>query len=63
MTVTQLAAIVGKTAWMRPVPKLLFAVKILDARTRFGHTDYLVSPISGSGETWVESTNISIWED
>lgn len=39
---------------------LKFAVTILDARARYGHLDYKVSPISGEGETWHASTAITI---
>jgi hypothetical protein len=39
---------------------LKFAVAILDARSRYGHLDYKVTPIAGNGETWHASTAISI---
>ena len=39
---------------------LKFAVLILDARSRYGHLDYKVTPIAGEGETWHASTAIKI---
>ncbi len=39
---------------------LKFVVTILDARSRYGHLDYKVTPIAGEGETWHASTAIKI---
>ena len=38
-------------------------VKILDARTRYGHLDLKVTPLAGRGEVWVERKNIQIDND
>jgi hypothetical protein len=38
----------------------LWPARILDARERFGRTDYLITPIGGSGQTWVSSERVSI---
>ena len=40
--------------------ELQFTVLILDARPRYGHLDYKVTPIAGDGETWHASTAIQI---
>ncbi len=45
---------------MIAVDDLLVEVKITDARLRFGHLDLLVTPVSGSGERWVEQHRISV---
>ena len=37
-----------------------FAVKVVDARIRFGHLDLAVSPVSGGGQRWVESHRVII---
>lgn len=39
---------------------LKFLITILDARSRYGHLDYKVTPIAGDGETWHASTAIKI---
>ena len=39
---------------------LKFSITILDARSRYGHLDYKVTPIAGDGETWHASTAITI---
>lgn len=36
---------------------------IRDARTRFGHLDLLITPISGAGERWVERKNLALAND
>lgn len=38
-------------------------VKINGARVRYGHLDLNVSPVSGTGEVWVERKNIDISND
>jgi hypothetical protein len=42
---------------------LRFAVLILDARSRYGHLDYKVTPISGEGETWHADSNITVLDN
>ena len=37
---------------------LLFPVRVLDARKVWGRVDVLISPLGGSGETWVESSKV-----
>ena len=39
---------------------LKIGVTILDARSRYGHLDYKVTPIAGEGETWHASTAITL---
>jgi hypothetical protein len=39
---------------------LVFGVTIKDARFRFGHLDYLIEPLNGSGEQWVENHRVEI---
>ena len=34
-------------------------VKITDARTVFGRIDYQVTPVNGTGSTWVESNRVT----
>ena len=38
---------------------LTVGVYIKDARVRFGHIDLLVTPIEGSGQTWVEKHRLN----
>ena len=39
---------------------LKFSITVLDARSRYGHLDYKVTPIAGDGETWHASTAITL---
>ena len=40
--------------------ELKFGVVIKDARVRFGHLDYLISPLNGDGVKWVEHHRVTI---
>jgi hypothetical protein len=40
--------------------ELQFGVLIKDSRVRFGHLDYLVSPLTGEGIKWVEHHRVII---
>lgn len=57
-----LDAYIGKTA-VYAINELSVEVEIIDARTRFGHLDLLVQPITGSGTRWVERKNLSMHQD
>jgi hypothetical protein len=35
-------------------------IRIKDARKRFGHLDFLVTPTGGLGERWIQSNRIKI---
>lgn len=37
---------------------LIVAVKVVDARFRYGHIDLKVTPLSGRGERWMESGKV-----
>lgn len=39
---------------------LSFAVTVSKARLRFGHLDLLITPVSGSGERWVEQHRVRL---
>jgi hypothetical protein len=42
------------------VDDLRVQVRITDARLRFGHLDLLVTPVSGTGERWIEQHRVQI---
>lgn len=35
-------------------------VRVNDVRARYGHLDYLVSPMAGDGKKWVQSDRVSL---
>jgi hypothetical protein len=39
---------------------LQFLVDVMDVRRRYGHTDVLVRPVAGEGETWVDTERFLI---
>lgn len=57
MTAKESAALVGKKAVMTH-GTIKINVRILDLKEHFGRVDYLVTPLSGSGQQW--SKNIEI---
>ncbi len=42
------------------VDGLIVSITVTDARFRYGHIDLKVTPISGRGERWVESTKVTL---
>lgn len=40
--------------------ELTFGVVIKDVRFRFGHLDYLVEPLNGTGTKWVENHKVQL---
>lgn len=68
MNTTELIRVIGKTGLLagrrnalgRQI-ELNVSVRITDVRnTRFGHIDYLVTPIAGEGEVWVDSERVTL---
>lgn len=43
----------------KPESRLVVPVKVLDERSRAGNRDYLVTPVGGAGQAWVEETKLS----
>jgi hypothetical protein len=46
---------IGKTAQWTPGNGLSFAVTIKDVKIAYGMKRYLVQPVNGIGETWVQT--------
>jgi hypothetical protein len=59
MTTKELARLIDCRGYML---HLGFQVDVitLDARVRFGTVDVLVTPVSGSGEVWVEASRVKL---
>lgn len=53
----ELLQAVGKRAEVS-LGGLTVLVKILDVKQSYGRTRYLVTPVTGSGEVWVEQVSI-----
>jgi hypothetical protein len=61
LTTQELAALAGQYGdWtIGPVGGLIkVRVKIVDARQVYGRLEYLVTPLKGSGEAWVQSVEL-----
>jgi hypothetical protein len=64
MTLAEYAPYIGRTALLQDVLEKGFtvAVRILDVRSSFGRIDVKVTPIVGSGDTWVNITRVVVKE-
>jgi hypothetical protein len=58
MNAKQLAEKIGTKTTLH-IEKLQIQVTILDGRQTFGRTEYLVSPLSGTGEQWVTTDRLT----
>lgn len=59
-TMSEMAKNVGKYGTYGVGSGLSFRVRITDARERFGETDYLIVPVTGTGEQWVASHKVKV---
>ena len=57
-TATELHSAIGKVADYNKIDGVSFTVTIIDARERFGNTDYLIAPLSGTGSLWVSHWSV-----
>ena len=48
---------IGKQGWIE-FGKLMVDVKILDYKRSYGRDRWLVTPVSGSGQVWVENVRL-----
>jgi hypothetical protein len=62
MTTSQSSELIGKTGTLMTRDGLLFTVKIVDVKNSYGIDRLKISPVSGSGETWVNATSLIIQE-
>lgn len=59
-TSASLGAVIGQTGMLTTYTEgLKVPVTVKDARQVYGRTDYLVTPIGGSGEKWVEEWRVA----
>lgn len=59
-TMSEMAKNVGAYGSYAVGSGLAFRVRITDARERFGDTDYLIVPVTGTGEQWVASHKVKV---
>ena len=60
MSTLELAKNIGKVALWGDGSGLKYEVTIVDSRIRWGSVDYLVTPVSGSGERWVSASSVGL---
>ena len=62
MTTLESQKIIGARALLR-VEAFSVMVEVMDVKQAYGNTRYLVEPIGGHGEAWVDKSRIKIVED
>jgi hypothetical protein len=58
MSVAEMARVIGKIADLR-IESFQVQINILDVKVSYGNTRYLVKPVAGSGEAWVDESRVS----
>lgn len=59
MTAREAKNLLGKVGALT-MGDLTVDVEILDVREVFGRTDFLVTPVAGSGQTWRAEHNVKV---
>jgi hypothetical protein len=59
MTLGEYQRFIGVQATIEAMPGCDVAIKVLDVRSSFGRIDVLVTPVSGSGSTWVSINRVN----
>jgi hypothetical protein len=54
------ARAIGRQATFRTREGLTIRVKILDVRSAYGRTEYLITPVNGTGEGWVQARRVTL---
>ena len=62
MTVKEMTALLDKTALLA-TNELKFPVLIKDVKKSWDRTDCLITPVNGSGETWVSLRRLTLSEE
>lgn len=60
MKLSDYAPYIGKIARLHYHPVMPFDVKILDVKQSYGNIRFLVEPVSGSGQAWVQDNNLKV---
>ncbi len=65
MNIKDMADKIGQHAIWTPAlgSTLAIDVRIQDVRRAYGRTDYLITPIAGTGETWVTAHTVQLERD
>ncbi len=67
MSIKDMAAIIGKAGvWypdIRVDAPFGVAVRVVDVRRAYGRTDYQITPLQGSGVSWVTAHTVELERD
>ena len=60
MTTKELAQVIGKSAFLHVENVFLVPVTVEDAKMSYGQVRYQVTPVGGSGASWVDSSRVKV---
>lgn len=60
MSAAEMVKMIGRTGTIWARGEMSVAVRIVDAKTAYSRVRYLVEPIAGSGNAWVDTDTISL---
>ena len=61
MSIAEIAARIGSSATLA-TEAFLVPVEVKDAKQSYGRVRYLVTPVGGAGEAWVDTDRLS-WKE
>lgn len=59
MTTRETMAVIGREGIVR-YDTIKVAVRVLDVKTAYGCTRYLIAPLAGGGEAWVDAARFEV---
>jgi hypothetical protein len=60
MTTAQTAHLIGREGALRVSAALAVAVRIVDVKQSYGNLRYLVAPLAGLGQEWVDAGRVVV---
>lgn len=61
MNIPELSRAIGQTGLLSDLrTDIKFSIRILDARISYSRVDLLVTPVTGTGQTWVSAERVQI---
>lgn len=60
MNIKELSARIGKTGTLDINSDFCPSVEVLDVKVSYGNLRYLVKPVSGSGQVWVNDSRVTL---
>jgi hypothetical protein len=63
MTAAAVLNLIGREGALRVSPALAVAIRIVDVKWSYGNLRYLVAPVAGLGQEWVDAGRVVVVEE